>query len=332
MAKIIDSSYLKITADEAGNVWAIDGDKLPKITSDSTGEFVDALKSSGRFKLVRVLAAPINHKIIPLLYDAKAEGCIDSLQLASPIMHQKSRPESSLIRMRLCTLPPSLGGWHEMTYDESLVYKMSNLSESALNIEPKFKKNGCLSVSTLKKLKDIDDSIEALIVKHPIFKYMSFIDDIRPHILGSLIGKICDPRWFVDPNRPDRLSKLFSWVGLCGNVGTVDKDRRRIEALICWAGTEMYGFNSYKNSSELLSNKIADPGCFILKYACDKWGMDFNKWPIETITKYFIKFLRLAWLDCIYPYPNPWMERLFDYSYFFKNREDLKAFTSFIKK
>jgi len=332
MAKMIDSLYYKITADNSGKVWAVDGNGLPKVVCQDVNAYIDDLLDNGsKNKLIRILAAPVNYSLISGFYTAKQEKLVESVQVAGPTLMQKNRPESSLIRMRLCTLPPSLGGWHEMTNDDFIVYTMGTHIEMCKSLSYRFKKDGTPTASTLKKVKEFDTTIGWLMARHSMFKRLSFIDDINPVMLGRLVGSIGDPRWFVDPDRPDRLSRLFSWVGLHGPVKSACKAIRRIEATICWEGTDTYGFRSYNSDPDKLSAKLNDPGCFILKYASDKWGSDFKKWPYEKITKYFIKFLRLSWLDSIYPYPNPWMEPLFDYSQFFKNKNDLDAFKKFIR-
>ena len=115
MTKIIDSSYLKVTSDEEGKIWIIDGDKMPRKVGIGVDEFVDSILDSKEHKFLRVLAAPINYRLITRLYQLKKGGSIDSVQIATPLLMQKNRPESSLLRMRLCTLPASLGGFHEVT-------------------------------------------------------------------------------------------------------------------------------------------------------------------------------------------------------------------------
>jgi hypothetical protein len=150
--------------------------------------------------------------------------------------------------------------------------------------------------------------------------------------MAAVLTSIGDPRWFVNPDRPDRLSKLHSWMGLSGDKSCKDKIYRRKATELCWYGGSLGGYREYKDFPTILKDKIADPSCFVIKYACDRWGPDPLYWPYDKISKYLIKFVRLSWLDCIYPYPNPWMEELFDYKSIFKAKGSAKAFESFIEK
>ena len=332
MSKIIDSSYLKVIIDDDGTVWGIDGDKLPKILFKSPNEFYLTINSTTKYKCIRMLATPENYHIIDALYHLKVDNKIDSLQLASPSMMQKDRPESSLIRMRLCTLPASLGGWHEITDDEAVIYKIACFLKSLFDERNKFKKDGSIRQSFINNQNSISLTISQLVLKHPLFKRLSFIDDLDPVSLAKIVGSICDPRWFVDNERPERLSKLYSWMGISGPVDSPIKALRRQESFLCWAGDPEEGFMSYRHDAEKLKFKLKEPGCFIIRHAYEKYGNKVETWPFEKITKYFLKFLKMSWLDSIYSYPNPWMEPVFDYSQFFKNKDDLKAFTDFIKK
>lgn len=328
MAKLIDSSYLKVIADNDHKVWAIDGDKTPKELGVYVDEFVNEIKATGRHKLIRVIASEGNHPLITKLYRCKMDGDLDSVQLATPSLLQKNKPASSLLRMRMCALPASLGGWHEMTSDDFVMYTMARLVYFYYNLEIKTKKDGSPTLKSKKQMDDIFSHITNLLNNHPVWPYLSFIDGINPVAAADVLTSICDPRWFVDPDRPDRLSKLYSWLGLSGHEGSSQKLRRAASAKACWISD----YVEFKRDSGLLGKKLKDPSCFILKHANKKWGSDDAKWPDSCVSKYLVKFIKLSWMDCIYPFPNPWMEPLFNYSEFFKDPAATKAFRAFIVK
>lgn len=332
MTKIIDSSYLKVTSDEDGKIWVIDGDKMPKKVGIGVGEFVDSMLGSKEHKFVRVLASPLNYPLITKLYQLKKVGNIDSVQIATPLLMQKNRPESSLLRMRLCTLPASLGGFHEVTCDDFAMYTLAGMVDSLRKVELNKKKDGSLTLKSQKEYDKLCLSITDLLAAQPIWSYVSFIDSLDPVLMAAVLTSIGDPRWFINPDRPDRLSKLYSWMGLSGDRSCDGKTYRRKCTELCWYGGSLGGYREYKDFPTILKDKVGDPGCFIVKYAFDKWGPDPSLWPHDRISKFLIKFVRLSWLDCIYPYPNPWMEGLFDYKSIFKSKGSTRSFESFIKK
>ena len=333
MTKLIDSSYLKVTSNEEGGIWIIDGDKMPKKMDIKVDEFVEDVVGSNKYKFVRVLASPVNYNLITKLYTLKEKGLVESLQLATPALMQSNRPESSLLRMRLCTLPASLGGFHEATDDDFTIYTMARLARILRSIEIKMLDCGNhIPLKLEREYKKVCSVMIDTLNTHPVWQYISFIDSIDPVIAGVVLANIGDPRWFVNPDKPDRLSRMYSWMGLAGEHNCPDKIYRKNSTMLCWYGGNYGGFVEYKDFPTIVKDKLSDPACFILKHAYDTWGPEHAVWPREKISKYLIKFIRLAWLDCIYPYPNPWMEGLFDYRTFFKSSKDLKEFTNFIEK
>lgn len=333
MTKIIDSSYLKVTSNEDGNIWIIDGDKMPKKVSSSPEEFIGDVMGSDKHKFVRVLASPVNYNLITKLCGLKAKGQIESLQIATPSLMQSKRPESSLLRMRLCTLPASLGGFHESTTDDFAIYTMARLARVLKTVELKIEScKGKVPIKVRNEHSKVVLAMTEAVTNHSVWPYLSFIDSIDPVIAGVVLASIGDPRWFINPDRPDRLSKLYSWMGLSGDRSCPDKVYRKNTIMLCWYGGNMGGFREYENFPVIIKDKIKDPNFFVIKYAHDRWGVDWTKWPRNMVSKYLLRFIRLSWLDCIYPYPNPWMEPLFDYSTFFKSNSHLKEFKDFIKK
>ena len=49
------------------------------------------------------------------------------------------------------------------------------------------------------------------------------------------------------------------------------------------------------------------------------------------MSQLFIKFVKVAWMDSLYPFPNPWMERILDPRIFFSDEIDAIGFMSHMK-
>ena len=113
-----------------------------------------------------------------------------------------------------------------------------------------------------------------------------------------------------------------------GIVESKDKSRRAVSLKACW----LNNYVEFKHDDSIVKKMMLEPSNFIIKHAYDKWGPDDNKWLDNKVSKFFLKYIKLSWMDCIYPYPNPWMEPMFIYSDIFKDEINLKAFKAHIKK
>jgi hypothetical protein len=49
---------------------------------------------------------------------------------------------------------------------------------------------------------------------HPAWPAISFINTLNCEYACKLLNEIVDPRWFIHPRRPERLSRLYSYLGL----------------------------------------------------------------------------------------------------------------------
>src|SRR5690606_9579989 len=96
-----------------------------------------------------------------------------------------------LFRMRqhLRGLPTSLGGWHAFGPADYPTYAMAEALAAG-------------------------QSPLGLLRRHPVWPLLRFIMHLQPAPTCALLATILDPRWYVDPARPDSLSRLKAYLGL----------------------------------------------------------------------------------------------------------------------
>jgi hypothetical protein len=89
---------------------------------------------------------------------------------------------------------PSLGGWRELTEKDYVTCALT----------------GALSKSGGKKNK----LTERLLRAHPVWPAVSFLSDASIEAVCRLVCEIFDPRWHVDPAKPDARKRYLTTFGL----------------------------------------------------------------------------------------------------------------------
>ena len=154
---------------------------------------------------VRLLGTIENAPLIEALYRSRhAHGKPISIQLGSPVacLHDDERVSASMIFDRMDVLDclrPSVGGWHELTYRDHISY--------ALAREIYASKGRCSA------------SAARLLTAHPAWPAVSFPATHNETRAALLLALLLDPRWYVDPSRPNRFARLKSAFGLGGGKG-----------------------------------------------------------------------------------------------------------------
>lgn len=298
MTTAIEGSVYKLSLDSNGEVWVIAGNKMPSCTHMGVEEYTSNLEKSGAYpSSLRILGSSSNAELIVRLYGLKSKGYIKSIELGSPSISSSDDAASSLMRMRMSNLPASLGGWHEMNQNDCISYGVGVLMRSAT------------SGSHLRACE--------LMKQHPVWGYVNFIPHINDMFFTKVMARIADPRWFIDPTHTNRLSRLYAWLGLCNGPQTDEKLVKKFDVYSCWS-------EGLTGSSEAM----ARPGWFIIREGNIRWK-DHKPW-VRTLrmSQLFIKFLNVSWTDCIYPYPNNWMEKILEPGIFFNSSVDSLGFAT----
>jgi len=190
-----DARAIKLHTDSSGIVWFADGDRVPMSSGNNVSDFVPTLHGRSRL-LVRVLGTPTNAALVMRLR-ALVEDNDGRLEVASPVVcggvMERTEPATALLRMRQNVNAASLGGWHKVTQADYATYALA----AQLHRDMQFL-----------------DSSKHLLYRHPVWKHLSFVGGVSEEWAAWLISTIIDPRWYIDPDKPNRLSKLKSYLGL----------------------------------------------------------------------------------------------------------------------
>ena len=289
-------SVVNLHIDTEGAVWLLGGDRAPENTKHTRAEFL----SSGllhKKDVVRILGIQGNVRLITDLYAARTQKKLASLQVATPLAcsspaHFRTNPQQVLLDMRRWNDTPSRGGWHEVTEAELVSYELA---------------------LALKDKKPPEQALD-LLHSHPAWPYLSMIPHIDQPAACVLMACILYPRFFVDTNEPDRLSKLEAYLGIQPTDRIDEKGRplspakQRYEVVIrCWKGDQRPTEQEFNSEPYFLWRTYC-------KYGETPRGE-------ARASQRFIAYLRHTWMDAIYADKNTWREPLFEPNHFFTPSE-----------
>lgn len=292
---------IKLTVGHDGLVWRLDGCGLPHNTGlDCTAFFsqVDLPVSS----VVKVPGLPVNTLLLLGLFQLYKNGVIGRLEVCSPrqLLDLELANDTSLLLYRLRNIqsPSSTGGWHKFNADDFCHY---------LLVARLFKYQPALQVPLTKVLSN-----------HPSWPALSFIDGLDHENVAALLGVIIDPRWYIDPRKPDRSNKLACYLGLMprfsGSVRThrytSGQGQRYVLVRKCW-----------KDLSKTDPPRSFHPRQFLWRIYEEKGGGFRGE---LAASKRFISFLRQVWLGEIAG--ESASDTLFSAEEFFSRKDEMAAY------
>jgi len=185
-----------------GDLWYLDSDKgFPRRANVPPAEFL-ALPRVARIGCVRATGSAANTKLLLYLYSMKEDGRLQSVALCTPLVcpvaKQRKDPQAVLMAMRTFDRAASVGGFHEMTTADRSSYALADALYSHTQGD------------TLTK-----SCVAELLCEHPAWRALSFIKSLNGLAVAGLLAHIGDPRWYIDPCKPNSMAKLYAWLGLC---------------------------------------------------------------------------------------------------------------------
>jgi len=153
---------------------------------------------------------------------------------------------------------------------------------------------------------------------HPAWAACSFVPTSDMWEAGKLAVEIVDPRWYNHPERPQRSSKLMSYLGLnpanCNAVWDgpavgIKQARARLVA-DAW-------FGNYQG------HNIDEPSNFLWRIFRHHGE---NGKGLLLASKAFVQFVKLVWLQYLLP-----SRHIFDPEVFFKHEYEVEAFKSHLQ-
>lgn len=290
--KITDDLILKAHTAQDGRVWFLDGDRMPENSGQTAAQFSEGHPAVLRSEKVRVMGVPGNADLLMHLFNRKLHGDLTSLEVCSPLACETStrreKPEYVLFDMRKWAGRPSVGGWHEFETADYPSYALA---------------------ASLAARADASHMVRFL-KDHPAWYALAGVPHLSREAVCKLIGTVLDPRFFIDVQDPDRLSKLEGFLGLDPKVAVVggrtgepvrQHDRYRT-VLACWKNDDP-GKDEAATMAEL----------FVWKAYYDAGG----GWKGDLrASQRLVHYLRHVWLDALYR-DKPWVEPLFVPEHFF---------------
>lgn len=304
MLQQTDERTLKLHVAPGGCVWYAAGVAAPRDSGQTVDEFLVSRVLSGRRARVRLLGVAAHADFILGLYLRLRSNQIESLELAGPNICETraelSDPILALHRLRACTLPAAVGGWHPITAAEQMMYVL---------IEQLRKTNATSALSSRLQLHAF-----------PAYKALSFVPTLSDQHLGELLTTVVDPRWFVDRRFPDRQGKLDLFMGL------TPASQKRVSA----GDTVLYRSRDLRCSLVLATWKTADiaavdlddPRNFLYRiYNAAKGGWRGDLRAGQA----FLRYLRYNWLESLEQRPGT-KDRLFAPDWFFKSPAEIEGY------
>lgn len=206
-----EDGIIRVHCSLTGEVWTAPGRQAPAVAAGDLLSFVSTDEWRA-YPLVRVFGCQANVQLITGIWDAKRTQ--QQLQLATPqVCHDRQElqnPEIALWRARQCLRSASLGGWHTVTDGDIVTYRMAVAAPGSA-------------------------SRVALLLQHPVWAALGFLQLWDQPAVADLLADVLDPRWFVDPEKPDRISRLQAFLGQYpGAAKTADAGRRRSLVRQAW--------------------------------------------------------------------------------------------------
>lgn len=177
-----------VRVDQHGKVWARVPDSGAYDTGRSVEGFVSMLANSPSGACIRADAHRNNIPLLMALYENQEGVSYSELLVRSPLAEEDA--VKALFDVET-VLGPSRGGWHPFQAPDYATYRLGRVA-------------------------GVSEAYEAL-THHPAARYFKLVPLLEPLHLCQVLFQILDPRFFIDPFKPDSSKKLQNYFGLTGN-------------------------------------------------------------------------------------------------------------------
>ena len=308
MTNKTNNNVYRLHTDEPGYVWFAYGSHMPVPSGQRPADFVKQSRLTQDDQAC-TMASMSNIDLILRLYERKLLGGLKSLKVctpaAVPLSNRRKRPDVVLMDIdQWQGWPSSLGGWHEFGEQDLPSYYMARhyITGSEQDIEP-------------------------ILKNHPVWPSLSFIPHLDLQKCSRLLALLLDPRWYIDLEEPEKLSKLEGFLGLTPKVQYNVSTN---------SGQEVPGSDKCQlvmdtwNTGRPSKEEMKQPGYFLWRvHSTEGTG---SKADLRA-SQVFISFLRNTWLNEIYRASNRvGGDSLFVPEYFFHTKDEAEAYKEHIKR
>jgi hypothetical protein len=292
-----------------GTVWHACKEDLPQDSGKRIPEYLSTVLPKLANK-VQIVGLGENAALIVKIADTFGLDNI-SIELVSPLVCrvdiERMLPDIVLQRMKMFQRSPSQGGFHRLTQEELVNYRMAEMLH---NNAP----------GPVGDISAYYTKIQLLLKQHPVWPALSFVQPLDPYYVFRVLARIRDPRWYVNPSRPERDNRLLAYLSLepriqarasCDAQPPQRGQATCREVLCCWK-IDNYVHKATRYLDAIGVKPVAEsrlPGLRPCDFLWRVWGkyavgegrseMDGIKGDLRA-SQLFISFLRSAWLDAIY--------------------------------
>jgi hypothetical protein len=286
MPVLATDEVLRLHTDKNGFVWCGQHDVLAIDTGMYPKNFVTrpVLRDASH---VRVLGVPENAALIAGIHELRTVngGRPAKVQIGSPAICfcDNEDPAAVLQQMWQPLSAGSYGCWHELTEKDYPTYYL---------------------LTTL-QAEGVGDLAYRILQKHPAWPALSFPATCDLESACKLVCEIVDPRWYNHADRPNRSSRLFSYLGLTAQANR--RGRQRAELVeYAWAGGGGPA-------------DLDDPRNFLWRIHAKKGG---DVRGVLEASRDYVQFLRWVWLQGLAAHGR----EVFVPSIFFKQLDEIAAY------
>lgn len=313
-AVAVSTTLLRLHVDAGGQVW-YGHDRCFAAGSDMGTE--DFLKSHEHFgfelegvQQVRLLGVPANAALIVDLHQRRRRRpkqlASQQIVLASPAVCPSAACRADPLQVMQHIWQPSTSGftsgfWHFLGEREFPTYALIT----------------AMARGTGDKLDDLSCRI---LHYHPAWPALSFLPTLDPFNAAKVVTTIVDPRWFRDLCHPNRLGRLFEFLGL-----TPQNVRAHVHGQ--WSGDRHYdrfrwvlgAWASNDRQPELVN--VNDPRNFLWRVMRSHMATEHK--GLLRASQRFIRFIRFVWL---HEMGSREPEAIFIPGEFFRTTEEIRAY------
>ena len=298
---------LRLHTDETGIVWCGQSGVQAYCSKLTPAEFV-LRQVFEDARHIRVLGVPSNAKLICLIHDAwkrKAKSKARRLQIGSPqCCFQKLllRSPPFVLQQIWQPTPSALPHWHDLTDNDYTMYAAVDTWRDAAG--------------------EVNDKLRVLMPYHPAYHSLNFVASGDRDAAFKLVCQIVDPRWYINPHRPNRTNRLWEYLGL--NPQTVRKlheDRKPSCVQAELAANVIQAWSGGKSDTEV---DFACPTNFPWRIY-KQHGSDWR--GVLRASRKFVEFVRWVWLQNL----TQSHDQIFNPRTFFKhNQHEAFAYTTHV--
>jgi len=303
-------NLLRVHTDANGIVWCGQTNIRAFCTNMTQEEFTgrSLFRDAPR---VRVLGVPANSELVIGAYLLRRKQTLGfskhSIEIGSPMLCYSVKrmvdPVFVLQQLWQSDITANcVGTWHEMTATD---YNTHLLSQT-------LKENGG----------KFNEKAGHILKYHPAWTAISFIRDADLDAAAKLVCEIMDPRWYNHPQRPNRASRLFNYLGLTPENLLALRGLLHPHVLPKghnWHRAEMV-LNAWRgNATSRGSIALDDPNNFLWRIS---GGSGDDQQGVLKASRVFVQFIRLVWLQALAAKGR----MVFDKGAFFRADTEVKAF------